>query len=104
MIFLRTLGKTLLLLGFVALAYDGARSLANPGEGLLLTPISVHLKTYLPGAVENLDGFFASSGLPALWTSVLRPLLFFPASLLLGVTGAALFLAGYRKPPPEIVS
>jgi hypothetical protein len=104
MIFLRTLGKTLLLLAFVALAYDGARILANPGDGLLLTPISVYVKTYLPGAVENLDGFFASSGLLVIWRSVLRPLLFLPASIFFGVTGAALFLVGYRKPPPEIVS
>jgi hypothetical protein len=104
MLFLRVLGKTLLIVAFVALTYDGVRILATPGEGVLLTPLFTHLKTHIPGALESLERLFLFLGAPYLWAGIARPLLGLPASLLFGALGALLFLAGYRKPPPEIVS
>jgi hypothetical protein len=104
MLFLRVLGKTFLLVAFIALAYDGARILATPGEGVLLTPLSTHLKTYMPAALESLEHLFLIFGAPYLWAGIVKPMLGLPASLLFGALGALLFLAGYRKPPPEIVS
>ena len=56
MLFLRLLGKTLLLAAFVALAYDGARILASPGEGLLFTSLSTHLK-HIPRAARRWKAF-----------------------------------------------
>ena len=103
MLFLRVVGKTLLIVAFIALAYDGVRILATPNEGLLLTSLSEHLKTYVPNGRENLERFFLSSGPSYVWTGIIEPMLAMPVSILFGALGTLLFLAGYRKPPPEIV-
>jgi hypothetical protein len=104
MLFLRVLGKTLLILAFIALAYDGARILATPGQGVLVTPLATHLKAHAPGTLDSLEHLFLNSAAPYLWAGFAKPLLGLPASLLFGALGALLFLAGYRRPPPEIVS
>ncbi len=101
MLFLRLLGKTLLFAAFVALAYDGARIIASPGEGLLFTSLSTHLKN-IPEGRETLESFFLSHA-PRLWNAILEPMLVLPVSILFGAAGALIFLAGYRRPPPEIV-
>jgi hypothetical protein len=100
MVFLRVLGKTLLFLAFFALAYDGARNLATPGEGLLLASVSAHLKGLLPNGAADLERAFATVGPSWFWTVFIGPLLALPLSLLLGGLGTALYLAGYRKPAP----
>ena len=102
MVFLRILGKALLFLAFIALAYDGARNLATPGQGLLLASISMHLKAYLPNSGADLERFFLAGGPAWFWNLILRPLLAMPLSLVLGALGTALYLAGYRKPPPVL--
>jgi hypothetical protein len=104
MLFLRVLGKTLLIVAFVALAYDGVRMLATPGEGVLLTPLFTHLKTHMPVTLDSLEHLFLIFGALYLWAGIVKPLFGLPASLLFGALGALLFLAGYRRPPPEIVS
>lgn len=101
MLILRLLGKTLLLMAFLALAYDGVRVLASPGQGLLLTSISTHLRN-VPQGREALEGFVLGHAPPFLWTGVVEPVLVLPVSLLFAVSGALIFLAGYRRPPPEI--
>ena len=102
MLFLRLLGKTLLLAAFAALAYDGARILASPGEGLLFTSLSTHLK-HIPQGRETLEGIFLNHAPPYLWNGIIEPMLVLPVSILFGAAGALIFLAGYRRPPPEIV-
>ncbi|HWJ19397.1 MAG TPA: hypothetical protein VNR65_11795 [Geobacterales bacterium] len=102
MLFLRLLGKTLLLAAFAALAYDGARILASPGEGLLFTSLSTHLK-HIPQGRELLESFFLNYAPPSLWNGIIEPMLVLPVSILFGAAGALIFLAGYRRPPPEIV-
>ena len=102
MFFLRVFGKTLLFAAFLAMAYDGARMLATPNEGLLLTPISTYLKTLIPNGRENLEQFFLALGLQYVWTGIAEPLLSLPASVLFGILGVLLFLAGYRRPRPEM--
>ncbi len=103
MFFLRVFGKTLLFIAFIAFAYDGARNLATPNQGLLLTSLSTHLNAYFPKSDENLAHFFLAN-LPAyVWTGFVEPLLLLPVSVLLGIFGALIFLAGYRRPPPEII-
>jgi hypothetical protein len=101
MLFARLLGKTLLLGAFVALAYDGVRIVASPGKGLLLTSLSTHLK-HLPQGREMLESFFSSHAPAYVWNGVVEPILVLPVSLLFGALGALLFMAGYRRPPPEI--
>jgi hypothetical protein len=102
MLFLRLLGKSLIMAAFLALAYDGARMIATPHEGLLLTSISTHLKTYIPQGRETLERFFLENGLAGFWTNAVEPMLLLPVSLLFGALGALIFFAGYRRPPPEI--
>jgi hypothetical protein len=96
------LGKALLFLAFAALAFDGARNLAAPGQGLLLASASTHLKTFFPGSGASLESFFLASGQAWVWNIVVAPLLWMPLSLLLAALGTALFLAGYRRPPPVL--
>jgi len=101
MLFLRLLGKTLLLAAFVALAYDGVRILASPGEGLLLTSLSTHLEQ-IPQGRETLESFFLNHAPSYLWNGIVEPMLVLPVSLLFGTVGALIFMAGYRRPVPEI--
>jgi hypothetical protein len=102
MVFLRILGKALLFLAFAAVAFDGARNLATPGQGLLLASVSTHLKTYFPSTGANLESVFIANGSAWAWNIIVAPLLAMPLSLLLAVLGTAIFLAGYRKPPPVL--
>ncbi|MFY9642816.1 MAG: hypothetical protein WCD20_01330 [Rhodomicrobium sp.] len=103
MLFLRVFGKTLLFTAFISAAYDGARTIATPNQGMLLTSLSTHLNNYIPNGSENLARFFLANFPAFMWTYVLEPLLHLPVSAVLGALGAALFLAGYRRPPPEII-
>lgn len=103
MVFLRILGKTFLAVAFVALAYDGARTIATPNEGILLTSLSAHLKTFVPGGNEDLQRFFLANGPAYVWSAIVEPLIHLPVSIASGALGAVLFLAGYRRPPAEII-
>jgi hypothetical protein len=104
MVFLRILGKALLFLAFLAAAYDGARNLATPGQGLLLTSLSTHLKAHFPGSMADVESFFLASAPAWVWNSIVAPLLWMPPSLVLAALGTTLFLAGYRKPPARLYS
>jgi len=104
MVFLRILGKALLFLAFLAAAFDGARNLATPGQGLLLASVSTYLKTYPSTSGADLEGFFLANAPAWIWNGIVAPLLWMPLSLLLAAAGTMLFLAGYRKPPARIFS
>jgi hypothetical protein len=104
MVFLRIFGKALLFLAFLAAAYDGARTLAMPGQGLLLASVSTHLKTYFSSSVAGIEGFFLAIGPAWIWNGIVAPLLWMPLSLLLAALGTTLFLAGYKKPPAKFFS
>ncbi len=103
MLFLRVFGKTLLFAAFISAAYDGARNIATPNQGMLLTSLSTHLNTYIPNSSDNLARLFLANVPAFMWTYMLEPLLQLPVSAVLGALGAAVFLAGYRRPPPDIV-
>lgn len=103
MLFLRVFGKTLLFIAFIGAAYDGVRNLAVPNQGLLLTSLSTHLNAYIPNSGENLSRFFLANVPAPVWTYILEPLLHLPVSVVFGALGAVIFLAGYRRPPPEII-
>jgi hypothetical protein len=102
MLFLRVLGKALLFIAFAAAAYDGARSIAVPNQGLLLTSLSTYLSTFFPGSGDDLGRFFQGNGPAYVWTGLVQPLLNLPLCVLSAALGALIFLAGYRSPPPEI--
>jgi hypothetical protein len=102
MLFLRALGKALLFIAFAAAAYDGARSIAMPNQGMLLTSFWTYLSTYIPGSGDDLRRWFLANGPAYVWTGVVQPLLNLPLCILCAALGALVFLAGYRRPPPEI--
>ena len=102
MFLFRILGKGLLFIAFLALAYDGVRILASPGDGLFLTSLAAHLKAHFPTAEESMHQFFLTHLPSYIWTDFIEPMLVLPVSLLCGVLGTLFFLAGYRRPPPEI--
>ena len=104
MLLLRFVGRLFLTLAFLSLAFDGIRVLATPGAGLMFASLRDHFATYAKGAEPALHGFILSIGSPFLWDDIVDPLLSVPLSLLCGVLGAAFFLLGYRRPPPEIVT
>jgi hypothetical protein len=102
MLLLRVLGKLLLLIAFLALAYDGARTLATPGQGILFTSLAAHLKTEAPWAEASLQKFVLSYAPSYVWSGIVEPMLVIPVSILCGAAGTLIYLAGYRRPPPEI--
>jgi hypothetical protein len=103
MLFLRLLGKFLLLIAFAALTYDGARTLATPGRGIAFTSLGGYLQTYSPASLTWLQDSFGGKGASVLWHSLLEPMLIIPLSILFSIFGTLIFLAGYRRPPPEIL-
>jgi hypothetical protein len=104
MLFLRLTGKMLLFASFAALAYDGVRMLATPSRGLMLASISTHLHNNFPHARENLEQFLLGNAPAYFWHGIVEPMLVLPVSILFGALGALIFMAGYRRPPPEILA
>jgi hypothetical protein len=103
MFFLRMLGRILLFIALAAAAADGVRTIASPGQGLLMTSLSMHLQAYMPDAQKNLEAFFLAYAPSYFWYGIVEPMLVIPVSLLFSLFGVLLFLAGYRRPAPEIV-
>ncbi|GJE59226.1 PetM family of cytochrome b6f complex subunit 7 [Methylobacterium trifolii] len=93
----RTLGFLFLAGGFVALVYDGARSIAN--NGLRVTPLSEVLFTLFKDKASALQA--GVEGLaPWLWNLLVLPLTLAPASLLgLGLGAVLLWLGQPAREP-----
>jgi hypothetical protein len=97
----RLLGLSLVSLSFAALAYDCVRVLAN-GE-ITATPARQLWMTLSARSFESARDMLDAS-VPYLWNAIVTPLLLLPAWALLGAFGSLIFLAGYRRQPPEIIS
>ncbi|KAB1073389.1 PetM family of cytochrome b6f complex subunit 7 [Methylobacterium planeticum] len=86
----RFFGLLLLAGGFVALVYDGARSIAN--NGLRVTPLSELLFTLFKDKANALQGTVEGVA-PWLWKLLVLPLTLAPAALLgLGLGAILLWL------------
>lgn len=93
----RLLGTLLLAGGFVALVYDGARSIAN--NGLRMTPTSDLLFALFKEKAGSLQA--SVEGLaPWLWQALVLPLTLAPASVLGLGLGAFLFWLGQPAREP----
>ncbi|WP_375463565.1 PetM family of cytochrome b6f complex subunit 7 [uncultured Methylobacterium sp.] len=93
----RLLGFLLLAAGFVALVYDGARSVAN--NGLRITPLSELLFTLFKDRASALQGTVEGAA-PWLWSALVLPLTLAPAALLgLGLGAALLWLGQPAREP-----
>ena len=92
----RLVGTLLLAGGFVALVYDGARSVAN--NGLRVTPLSEVLFTLFKDKAGALQSTVESVA-PWLWQVLVMPLTLAPASVL-GL-GLGAFLLWLGQPARE---
>lgn len=88
---LRFAGFWLLAGGFVALIVDGTRSIA--AAGLVFTSAGDAWFALSPGSLERAETS-AKAGMPAVWNSVLLPLLSMPAFALLMLLGLMLMGLG----------
>ncbi len=104
MLFLRLMGRLLLLLAFIALAYDGACEIATPGRDFFFSSAAAQLHVSFPLFEGALQRFFNDNGLRSLWSAFVSPLLALPPFIVFGALGSGLFMAGYRRPPPEFLS
>ncbi len=101
---LRAFGRLFLMVALVSAAIDGARAIATPSDGLAFTSLDGYFAAYAPQARGAIQSFFLANAPVSVWTGFVAPLLELPVSLLSATLGVILFLAGYRPPPPEIVS
>lgn len=93
----RLFGTLLLAGGFVALVYDGARSIAN--NGLRMTPLSELLFTLFKDKASALQATVEGVA-PWLWQALVLPLTLAPASLLgLGLGAVLLWLGQPAREP-----
>jgi hypothetical protein len=97
----RLLGLTLIVLGFAALTYDGVCTLANAE---ITANSSKQLWQLLSAQTFEASRESLNASVPYLWNAIVTPLLLLPAWVLSGALGSLLFLAGYRRRPPEIIS
>lgn len=98
--FLRFLGYLFLCGALAAAAFDGARMLADKGE-LAFTSVLQHWQTLNPAGLaavrQAIEG--ASS---YLWSPLMMSVLVLPAWMVAGGLGIALYMAGYRRPRPNL--
>ena len=94
---LRFIGFWLLAAAFVALVYDGTRSVA--AEQLILTRMSETWNALSPASLTGFEAGVKRSLAPWVWDPLIRTILGGPTSVVLGVLGAALILLGRKKRP-----
>ena len=96
--FFRLIGLLLLVLGFLALVYDGARSIAD--QTLRLTRLGELWNDINQGSQHTVQGMVESFS-PLLWNAVIKVLLNQPAWAVMGVLGILLMLL-FRPGKPLI--
>jgi hypothetical protein len=97
---LRFLGYVLLCLALAATAFDGARMLADKGE-LAFTSVFQHWQTLHPAGLAAAQQAVESVN-PYLWSPLLMTVLVLPAWMVAGGLGIMLYMAGYRRPRPDL--
>lgn len=94
--FLRFFGYLLLCVALVALAFDGARMLADNGR-LVFTSVYQHWATLSPGSLAWAQNWVEGFG-SYLWSPVAMTVLLLPAWFVTAGAGVLIYLAGYRPP------
>jgi len=95
---LRFFGLLLLAGGFVALIYDGTKTIA--GNALVMTPFGDLWRQVHPETLAWTQATLERQAPAWVWDPVTVTLLTAPAWAVLAVLGALLMLAGRRKQPP----
>jgi hypothetical protein len=93
----RLLGFLALAGGFIALVYDGTKSIA--GTSLVFTPLGQMWNNIHANSLLLLQPAIERHVAPWLWDPVVLSILTAPAWLVLGILGAILMLIGRKKKP-----
>ena len=94
---LRFVGFWLLAGAFVALVYDGTRSIA--GEQIILTKMTESWNALNPGGLTAFEAGVRRWLSPWAWDSLVGTVLEAPTAVVLAALGALLLLLGRKKPP-----
>jgi hypothetical protein len=93
----RFIGFWIIAGGFIALVYDGTKSIA--GNALSFTPVGQIWYNIHPTSLQLLQPAIERHVAAWLWESVIQNILTAPAWLVLGIIGAVLMLIGRKKKP-----
>jgi hypothetical protein len=93
----RFVGLLVLAAGFIALVYDGTKSIA--GGTLAFTPLGQHWNNFHSTSLQLLQPAIERHVAEWLWDPVVLTILTTPAWLVLGIIGALLMLIGRKKKP-----
>jgi hypothetical protein len=97
---LRLVGYCFLCLALAALAFDGARMIADDGH-LAFTSIAQHWNTISPASLAAFRALLVNAS-PYLLSPLVETVLVLPAWIVAGGLGTLAYLAGYRPPRPTI--
>jgi hypothetical protein len=93
----RFVGFLILAGGFIALVYDGTKSIA--GRSLVYTPLGQLWNNVHSTSLQLLQPAIERHVSPWLWDPVVLDVLTAPAWLVFGILGAILMLIGRKKKP-----
>jgi len=93
----RFVGLLILAGGFIALIYDGTKSIA--GSTLVFTPLGQIWNNVHSSSLQLLQPAIERHISPFLWDPIVLNILTAPAWLVFGVIGAVLMLIGRKKKP-----
>jgi hypothetical protein len=97
---LRFIGYVFLCLALAALAYDGARMIADNGH-IAFTSIEQHWNSLSPRTLASFRDLVGEAS-PYLVSPLLMTLMALPAWMVAGGLGTLIYLAAYRPPRPSI--
>ena len=93
----RFVGFVILAVGFIALIYDGTKSIA--GGAMVFTPLGQHWNNFHSTSLQLLQPAIERHVAVWLWDPVVLSILTTPAWLVLGILGAILMLIGRKQKP-----
>ena len=93
----RFAGLVVLAFGFIALVYDGTKSIA--GGTMVFTKLGEHWNNFHSTSLQLLQPAIERHVAVWLWDPVVLDILTAPAWLVLGILGAILMLLGRKKKP-----
>ncbi len=93
----RFVGLLILAAGFIALVYDGTKSIA--GNTISITTASEIWNNFHASSLDALQKYVERVAGESIWSSVVKLALEQPAWLLFGIVGTILLLIGRKKAP-----
>lgn len=101
MFLLRIIGLWILILGFMALVYDGTKTMANNGT-ISITSLGGHWTALNEQSFNFLEKIISNGLHPVLWNAIFETALLLPAWFALGLVGSWLYWVGRKRKKIEI--